>query len=721
MKPFRFKSCSCRAMRCSHLWLLLWLCVVAAWPVQVSHAADASETNRPADVSISGFGFFGNRDLLRLLKNFQPDGRFPAVLKPGFVEDATLILFSQAKNQGYLNAKLEAEFTLTNGNQEAVLWTNALEAELPRDFAASEIHFRMRDGVRFYYRSIEFDGLHALSPKEARSYFVSDGTLIRLRSDRIFSPARLQNSLAALTQALKRKGYRSASVTTNQVLEDEVSGAVTVKLDVNEGLPTYLRTVAVTVSGPGAKGGTNQSETLHPSRPYSLLLQQNIHRRLQDKQFQRGYPDAAVSFEDLSRKTNADRIQLEMAADVKTGPRVRVGKIIYSGNHHTRDSVVKSRMTLHPGDWLNPLAAEESRQRLAGLGVFDSVQLNYEGTNATSRNVIYDFKESKPISLSVLAGYGSYEMLRGGLEFEDRNVLGLAHDIRIRGVQSFKSTSGEGQYTVPEIFGENLNAFVKGSGMRRQEVSFRRKEYGGSVGIQKYLAPLKTDLSIHYDYEFLKTSDLTTTNAGTVGATNARSAAIVIDINRDQRVTPLLPRHGLKVFSRIELAADALGGNVTYQRLLIGGSYHADLFDGLLLHLGLTQGMTFTLGGNASQLPFNKRFFPGGENSIRGYQEGQASPVDAKGNQLGAETYTLGNVELEQLLTKSWSVVAFFDGLGMARDRQDYPWNQGLFSVGGGLCWRTPIGPVRLEYGYNLNPRHYDPQGTLHFSIGFPF
>jgi outer membrane translocation and assembly module TamA len=76
---------------------------------------------------------------------------------------------------------------------------------------------------------------------------------------------------------------------------------------------------------------------------------------------------------------------------------------------------------------------------------------------------------------------------------------------------------------------------------------------------------------------------------------------------------------------------------------------------------------------------------------------------------------------LEQLLTKSWSIVAFFDALGEAQSRNDYPWDQRLYSAGGGLCWRTPIGPVRLEYGYNLNPRPHDPMGTLHFSVGFPF
>jgi len=66
-------------------------------------------------------------------------------------------------------------------------------------------------------------------------------------------------------------------------------------------------------------------------------------------------------------------------------------------------------------------------------------------------------------------------------------------------------------------------------------------------------------------------------------------------------------------------------------------------------------------------------------------------------------------------------VVTFFDAVGFARDQADYPWEEGFYSVGGRLCWRSLIGPVRLEYGYNLNRRNHDPAGTLHFSIGFPF
>jgi outer membrane translocation and assembly module TamA len=95
--------------------------------------------------------------------------------------------------------------------------------------------------------------------------------------------------------------------------------------------------------------------------------------------------------------------------------------------------------------------------------------------------------------------------------------------------------------------------------------------------------------------------------------------------------------------------------------------------------------------------------------------------LDQNGDQLGAETYTQGNVEFEQLLTKSWSVVGFFDAVGFAESRDYYPWDEGVYSVGGGVRWRTLIGPMRLEYGYNLNRRAHDPAGTLHFSVGFPF
>ena len=128
-----------------------------------------------------------------------------------------------------------------------------------------------------------------------------------------------------------------------------------------------------------------------------------------------------------------------------------------------------------------------------------------------------------------------------------------------------------------------------------------------------------------------------------------------------------------------------------------------------------------TVGTTDSTLPVNKLFFPGGDNSIRGYQEGEAAPVNADGKFVGAKSYLLMNLELEQALTTKWSMVLFADALGTAVRLANYPFDQKLYSVGLGLRYQTIIGPLRVEYGRNIDPRPRDPSGSLLFSVGFPF
>ena len=142
---------------------------------------------------------------------------------------------------------------------------------------------------------------------------------------------------------------------------------------------------------------------------------------------------------------------------------------------------------------------------------------------------------------------------------------------------------------------------------------------------------------------------------------------------------------------------------------------------GAFLHLRLEQGALFNWNGDRDTMPFNRRFLPGGENTIRGYREGGASPRGPEREVLGAEVYSLSTVEWEQALTPSWSVVAFADALLESDDIRDYPGDAFLLSVGLGLRYSTPLGPFRLEYGRNIVRRNKDRSGTLHLSLGFPF
>jgi outer membrane protein assembly factor BamA len=366
------------------------------------------------------------------------------------------------------------------------------------------------------------------------------------------------------------------------------------------------------------------------------------------------------------------------------------------------------------------MKAEQGRYRLSRLGAFDSVELNYQTIDTNLWDVSYAVKEGKRIDVSVLFGWGSWDLLRGGVEINQYDLWGLAHNQQLKLMQSFKSSSGIYTYTIPELLGQDADVFLNASGLRRQEISFTRVEYGGGIGIRKFFHQINTDTTVRYNYGILQATEATI-NFAKVSAQSPAVGEIITDLRHDRRDNPLYPHKGYDVLANVELATRYLGGDATFQRIELGTSYHWPLNDSEWIHLGLRHGVAATASGSSGDLPFVRRFFPGGEDSVRGYQEGEASPRNAQGQIIGAETYLTGNVEFEQALTPKWSIVGFVDGVGFAESLRQYPENQALFSVGGGLRWRTIVGPVRLEYGYNLNRRPGDPSGTLHFSLGFPF
>ena len=498
----------------------------------------------------------------------------------------------------------------------------------------------------------------------------------------------------------------------------DATGGVRVEIAVEEGLKTLVRSVTVAVYGSDDQT-LSQAGALQPEAPYSRLWLQNFVQGLRTNEYRKGFPDASVEVSTIRRETNAPNVLVDLRAEVRTGPKIQLGEVRFEGNHRTRRSVLESRIRLKPAENLDRIEVEHARTRLARLGAFDSVSVRYEPVDDKRRDVVYEVKESRALDFSLLFGYGSYELLRGGFELDHKNAFGLAHQARLRAIQSFKSSRADFLYTVPEVFREDLDVFLDASGLRREELTFVREEYSGGIGARRFFRPIDTDFSARYTYQFLNALDNQAVAAP--GVKQTRVGAIVLDLRHDRRDNPLLPTRGYDLLGSVELASASLGGEVDYQRVEVAGSYHANLVGGLVLHLGLRHGAALQLGGTNGEFPFTKRFLPGGENSVRGYQQGGASPRDAAGNLLGAETYLLGNVELEQFLTPTLSLVGFVDAVGFAEHLRDYPSDEALFSVGGGIRWKSIVGPVRLEYGYNLNPRSGDPRGTLHFSLGFPF
>ena len=682
--------------------------------------AMAAETNAPPEASfkISGYGFLGDLRLKRIIKLLEVPKKKPETFDANFMEDTALILKSKVREDGYLNPTIVITAFRENEKKGTRYFWNETEP-LPRPLQASEVRFKIRKGVLFHFEKIEFTGLTALKEKKALSYFIETSGLLPLKQNRVYSPERLKRGVANLEEVLNRMGFQDAKVTVGKIEQEEKSGSVIVRIDVMEGAKYLVRTVRQEVYY-RETNAPSDVQTNVVGKTYSKWWEQDYAQSIRTNYYHQGYPDTAVSMQTERRESTGTNLVLDMLAVVKTGPRVRAGDVSFKGEKRTKEVMLSHRVPIQTGDWLDRLKAEHGQYRLARLGVFDSVELNYETVSTNLWDVRYDLKEGKRTEVSPLVGFGSYDLLRAGVEVDQYNLWGLAHSSKLKLVQSFKSSSGDYTYTIPELVGEEVDVFATANALRREEISFTRVEYGGGVGARKYFQPWATDVNLRYNYGILQATEQSA-NFVEEGAQSPTVGEVILDVRHDRRDNPLYPRRGYQLLANVEVATDNLGGDANFQRVELGGSYHLPLNDSEWIHLGLRHGFVATSGSTSNNLPFTRRFFPGGQDSVRGYQEGEAAPRNAEHKIVGAETYTSANVEFEQGVTPKWSVVAFVDGVEFAEHLDHYPGDTYLISAGGGLRWKTIIGPVRLEYGYNLNPRPRDPIGTLQFSLGFPF
>jgi len=676
-----------------------------------------SEKPKHATIEVDGLGWWDDRQQRIALDRMLGQER-GATLDANAVEDAAFLLLSALQEDGYLKPIIETELTAPDGERRTIRFDAKLEATLARPFEATRVIFKVKQGVRYKFEKVEVNGLKALKVDSAREYFLGEKALIRRGATRAYSPAHLRHALEGIESDLHRLGYADATATANSLQIDDKSGEVDLVVNVHEGPHWQARSLKVE----GAPEGEPQPAVQQfVGQPWSQFWQQDVTSAVREHYLRHGYPDVRVWLTHTAADERDGAREVSVVAHVHAGELVRIGKVRFEGERKTVESVLRRRVKAEAGQPLNVVALDQARFRLSRLGVFDTVDLRYDPATGPVRDPVFVLREGRELEANLLFGYGSYEQLRGGVELRQYNLFGRAHQTRLLLIQSMKSSRGEYSYTVPELFGESIDGTARVFGLQRQETSFLRQEWGGNFSLSAPVRWIGANASVGYTYQALRSLD-NTLETHTADEQQVTAASVDVNLVRDRRDNPLRPRHGYRWFMQAETASHYFGGSVDYQRVELGGSYHTPWGRGRWIHLGFNHGLITTFGGSSdADLPVNKRFFPGGDNSIRGYRVGEAAPRGPTGEFVGAKTYMLANVEIEQALTGKWSIVGFCDALGTAVRLGDYPFSERLYSAGLGIRYQTLIGPLRCEYGRNLNPRTGDPTGTLLFSVGFPF
>jgi outer membrane protein assembly factor BamA len=701
------KNRSRRPARIGWRLVFLWSLVV------VSMAEGASGDS--VRLTVDGVGFLRDRELRSALFRLLGDPK--SKVDTNAIEDAAVILGSALGEEGFQRATIEIVAELEDGSTRRMKFDPTFEQPLPRPLSARAVHFQLSPGVRFTIDTVRFSGLTELPERQASALFRSDAALFLTARANAWSSARVARSADALLSELRQRGHIDAEVRTRTEANDQ-SGKVTVFVEVRAG-PAWR------VAGVWYQREAGDTVTLPPveswrGRPWSPTLQKDLREAIRRAYYENGYPDVGVHVVAEPAEDSAEFRSTEVVATIVPGERVTMGRTRFQGAERMRESVLRRRVRLEAGEPLNVIELENSRYRLSRLGIFEAVELRYEPEDGAVRDPVFRLREGPRYETSLLFGYGSYEQVRGGVEHRQRNIFGLAHQSRLELVQSMKSSSGDYTYVVPELFGESLDGTARLFGLQREEIAFLRQEFGANVALKRALRGIGGEVTATYTFQALRNRD----NSLSSRSTDERQlnvASLTFGVGGDRRDNPLRPRRGYHWSTQVELADPRLGSQATYQRIEFAAAYHTRWGGSRWLHAGFHHGVITTSGASDATLPVNKRFFPGGDSSIRGFKRGQAAPRGTDGLFVGAKSVLLLNVELEQAVTPNWSAVVFWDGLGTAELLRDYPMLDRLHTVGLGVRYQTLIGPVRLEYGRNLNPRLDDPSGMWQFSVGYPF
>jgi len=435
-----------------------------------------------------------------------------------------------------------------------------------------------------------------------------------------------------------------------------------------------------------------------------------------------GYLEAKVASEvALSDARDEARVSLV----VEPGQRTIVEHVVLAGLDRTRDVTVEREMRLRPGEAFSFERVLESQRRLSSLGIFERVQIaELDPGRERRRDVVVSVQEAPRTSWSWGIGYSEQDRLRGSVEITRRNLGGLGRTASAFARGSFRGSRFLLNLREPWLFGRKLDSFLTGFWEEEDRTSFDYNRAGGTVQTGRAL-DARTSLILRYLYQDTNVYNV----EGSLDEIDRQyrtytvsgpSASVVFDTRDD----PLEPRRGIFLGADMQLSLEALGG-VSYLRSFFQATRVSRLRADLVFVLSGRVGLAAPLADEAPLLPLPERFFAGGDYGPRGFPVDSVGPkvvgTDGTVYPTGGNALVLGGAEMRYNLSRSFQLASFLDTGNVYLETRDVALQDLRWSAGLGLRYRTPIGPIRLDWGYVLDHEPGEARSRFHLSIGHAF
>ena len=427
---------------------------------------------------------------------------------------------------------------------------------------------------------------------------------------------------------------------------------------------------------------------------------------------------------------NREDQSIDITYEIVEGPRVFVERIDVGGNVRTLDKVVRREMLVVEGDPFSATKLRRSEQRIKDLGYFDRVNVTTAEGSAPDRTVVnVEVTEQATGEISIGAGYSTSDGPLADFSIRERNLLGRGQDLRFGATVSGRRQEYDISFTEPYFLDRDLSAGVDLFRITRDyqdESSFDEKNTGFALRLGY---PLTENLRqrLYYQLQSTRIDQVPVTASRYIQDQKGGRVTSLIgqELLYDRRNSRLVPTDGYYVRLTNDFAG--LGGNARFLRNRLGAGYYLPLFDeDWVLSTTGEVGYIFGLGKDVF---LSDRFFIGGD-TLRGFSTAGIGPRDlSTGDALGGTRYIRGSVEMsfplgvpEEFGLKGHAF-SDFGTLGKVDINDPVVVDRDALrvSIGTGLSWRSPFGPIRLDFALPIRKESYDKTEVFRFSFGTRF
>jgi outer membrane protein insertion porin family len=533
----------------------------------------------------------------------------------------------------------------------------------------------------------------------------------------------LGRNVIALTQFYQQAGFGEAHV-TGEVGFSENREAAQITFRIEEGSQTRIGVVKIVSDAPVPDATIH--DVMRPGTPYHPSSPKEGEHLLAMAYAREGYLHVTIGTEIQSSQ---DRALADVTYTVHAGPQIRLGTTRLEGNLRTQDAVLLREISLKSGARYQPQEILTAQRRLYRTGLFSSVRLEPVATaDPTVQDLHLQVVERPSVTLAFGAGYAEHERVRGFLEGTNRNLWGTGNEISVRAEANHLEETYSLNFRQPWFFSQNLEGRASLARINEKEVSFDLETLRATAGIDKHFSETLKG-TVRYEYEQHSTREVSPDVLQALEDTGKLNIATInLSLIRDTRDDPFQPRSGRVYSATLRNAAKVFGSEVQLVKLSLQGSGYRALGNRFVLAASVRVGLADRFGETAL-IPLPERFFLGGRNSVRGYGTDQLGIQDGPpseqtridGQPTGGNASLVLNEEIRIALPRSLGLVFFLDHGNVWQRYTDVALSQIKSTVGAGVRYNTPVGPLRLDWGYKLDREVDEDAAALHFTLGHAF